>query len=218
MQRTRQEILELLRRKGELTVRDLAQELELTQMSVRLHLSVLARDGLLKARQVHQPVGRPYFAYTLTERADDLFPKAYWRLAERLLDAVEQRCGAGAVEQVLDGVIEGMEARYADRLSGKSLEARVETLVAILCEEGFMAESESAEGGFVVRANNCPYARVARSHPDLCGAECSFICRCLTGDDANVAVERTMFRLDGDACCSYSVQRLGSPPVTPARV
>lgn len=218
MQHTRQEILDILRRRGEQTVRDLAGALDLTQMSVRLHLSVLQRDGLLQARQVHQPVGRPCRVYSLTERADDLFPKAYWQLAERLLDAVEQRGGSTAVERLLDGVIEGMELRYADRLRGKSLDERVETLVAILCDEGFMADAERQDDGFLVRANNCPYARVARSHPTLCGAECAFICRCLEGGADSVAVERTRFRLDGDSCCCYRVRLLDSPPASSAAV
>lgn len=205
MQRTRQEILSILRSKGERTVRELAAELSLTQMSVRLHLAVLQREDLISAREVHQAVGRPYFTYRLTERADELFPKAYWQLAERLIDAVEMHGGGAAVEALFGGMIEQMEQQYAARLAGKSLDERVGELVRILSEEGFMAEASPCEDGFALRTCNCPYARVARTHPRLCDAECAFIERALSRQGEQVTLTRTDFRLDGDLHCCYRV-------------
>lgn len=211
MQRTRQEILSILRTKGEQTVRELAAALGLTQMSVRLHLAVLQRDDLVNAREVHQPVGRPSFSYRLTERADDLFPTGYGLLAERLLGVAEATCGDEVVEALYQGLIDDMERRYRSRLPGgrASLDDRVGALVDQLSDEGFMAEAEQTEDGYLVRACNCPYARLARSHPGLCRAECTFIERALCADDEDVVLDRTGFRLQGDLHCTYRVRRTG---------
>ena len=214
MQRTRKEILSILRTRGERTVRELANELGLTQMSVRLHLDILRRDALITSREVHQAVGRPYFAFCLTEKADELFPKAYLQLAEGLIDAAEARGGQAAVVALFDGVIDNMERKHASRLVGKSLDGRVRELVEILSEEGFMADARSLDDGFLLRTCNCPYGRVARSHPTLCRSECNFIARVLAADDGTITVERTDFRLAGDLHCSYRVRIAVAVPDT----
>ena len=216
MQRTRQAILSILRTRGERTVRELADELSLTLMSVRMHLKVLQRDQLIESRKVRQAIGRPYFAFRLTEKADELFPKAYWQLAERLINATAARGGQAAVDALFDGVIDEMERKHASRLAGRTLDGRVQELVAILSEEGFMADAKPTFDGFILRTCNCPYGMVARSHPTMCRSECAFIARVLAADDGTITVERTDFRLAGDLHCSYRVRTGAHMAVTEA--
>jgi predicted ArsR family transcriptional regulator len=209
MQRTRQEILRILQAKGEQTVRELAEVLGLTPMSVRLHLSVLQRDSLVASREVHQAVGRPHFVYRLTERAEECFPKQYAQLAERMIAVVAARGGPAAVKDFIDDVIAGQAANYAARVANLPLPGRVAELSAILSEEGFMADWEECDGEYRIRLNNCPYAQVARNHPEICCSELSLAEQLMRGGDASASLEREKFRLQGDACCVYRIRRTG---------
>jgi len=77
MQSTRRQILEYLQRHGRGTVKELGQLLGLTSTGIRQHLTVLERDGLVDVREERGHVGRPTLVYSLTEKADALFPKTY---------------------------------------------------------------------------------------------------------------------------------------------
>ncbi|MHC5022086.1 MAG: ArsR family transcriptional regulator, partial [Planctomycetota bacterium] len=62
---TRQTILDLLKRRGQATARELATVLKVTAPAVRQHLTALERDGLVAANPVKRPMGRPVRVYTL---------------------------------------------------------------------------------------------------------------------------------------------------------
>jgi DNA-binding transcriptional ArsR family regulator len=53
---TRQRILELLRKKGEMTVNDIASHFDLAQPTISQHLRVLKEAGALKTRKAGQQV------------------------------------------------------------------------------------------------------------------------------------------------------------------
>jgi len=90
MQDTRQQILEILKRDGEVTVQELSQELELTSVTVRHHLEILRSEGFITEPEIRRSSrpGRPRYVYRLTSTAADLFPNNYSGLAGALLDAV----------------------------------------------------------------------------------------------------------------------------------
>ena len=93
MQTTRQEILDHLQKHGRATVKELGQLLGLTSTGIRQHLTVLERDGLVLAREERGRVGRPTLVYSLTDKAESLFPRGYDELANPLLE--ELRGGRG---------------------------------------------------------------------------------------------------------------------------
>src|SRR5262245_24085541 len=68
MQRTRRQILNILKHRGKATVDELASEILLSSVTVRAHLAILDREGLVTFEEVRGAVGRPYYAYSLTDR------------------------------------------------------------------------------------------------------------------------------------------------------
>ena len=82
---TRRQILESLKKRGELTADELSNQLQLTTSGVRQHLVALTSDGLVAHRQVREGPGRPRHCYHLTAAADALFPRAYSDLTNELL-------------------------------------------------------------------------------------------------------------------------------------
>ena len=86
METTRQTILGILRRRKHATVDDLTQELGLAAATVRRHLDILMRDNYVSVTQKRRDIGRPHYVFTITDAGEDLFPRAYVRLTNRIID------------------------------------------------------------------------------------------------------------------------------------
>lgn len=190
MQETRQRILEIIKRRGQATVDDLSRELGLTAVTIRHHLEVLRRGGVIAPpKAVHKGgPGRPQHVYRLAEEADDLFPKSYDRLAEAILAELEERLSAEEMEDLVSSVAHRMAAGV-NLPAGDGFEARLEAALAFMNETGYLASLEKSEDGrTAIRIANCPYGRVAHRHPPACEIGARMIAE-LAGVDAR-AVER----------------------------
>src|SRR3972149_4209702 len=95
MQSTRQHILEYLQRQGRATVKELGN-----------------------LREERARVGRPTLVYSLTEKADALFPKTYDALAAVLLEEIRCSQGNERLHDLLHKVAERMAAPYVERIEG----------------------------------------------------------------------------------------------------
>ena len=90
---TRIEVLELLRRKGHASAEAIAADLGVTPNAVRQHLTNLERDGFVVSTPEKSRRGRPSLLFSLTERADSVFPKRYGQLATMVLQEVQEMGG-----------------------------------------------------------------------------------------------------------------------------
>ncbi len=170
MQETRQRILEIVKRRGQATVDDLSRELGLTAVTIRHHLEVLRRGGVIappKAVRKGGP-GRPQHIYRLAEEADDLFPKSYDRLAEAILAELEERLPEEEMESLIASVARRLAAGVKLPAS-EGFEARLTKALELMNDMGYLASLEkSNDGRLVIRIANCPYGRVAHQHPLTC--------------------------------------------------
>ena len=110
---TRRAILNLLKRQGPLDAAAVAAALALTPAAIRLQLSHLEDDGLLRHRdEVAEGArrGRPRHVYELTSAAEALYPKRYGDLTTELLGYLG---GPGATQ-----VDELFEQRRQRRVAG----------------------------------------------------------------------------------------------------
>jgi len=199
MQPTRWEILQLLKRRGRATVDELARALNMTLMGVRLHLVVLDRDGYVERSTVRQRPGRPALVYSLTPKAEDIFPKRYDILAEKLLDALRGGTSVGSAG-ILEVVARSMAAPLAARLDGTVLEDRVDQVGRILDDIGAFACWERLEGGYLIHQHNCLFYRIALRNRDVCRIDDVFLREML-----GVEVHRRECILDGAGRCSFFV-------------
>src|SRR5438876_11012836 len=81
----RAEVLRLIQRQGSASIKDLEVGMGVTTTAVREQVAHLLREGFLQATRVRGDIGRPYYVYSLTAKAQDLFPKDYATLAQLLL-------------------------------------------------------------------------------------------------------------------------------------
>src|SRR3989442_1655540 len=157
MQRTRRQILNILKHRGKATVDELASEILLSSVTVRAHLAILDREGLVTFEEVRGAVGRPYYAYSLTDRAEELFPNSYALLANCLIEGVAGAGGPEAVSRLFGETAERLAAARAEQRQGKSLPELVELTARTLDELGSMASWQEEEGHFLIHQYNCPY-------------------------------------------------------------
>lgn len=198
---TRQSILQLLRRHGEMTAHELSEALCVGAVGVRQHLALLERDGMVRISGLRRSIGRPAHLYALTAEAEEHFPKRYDRLALDVIDCIAATGGPQAVEQVFARRRELMLEALAPALAGKSRADQVAALAAILAEQGYMCEcSQEADGSFALTEYNCPVDCVARRHPQLCAQELRLY-ESLLG----VPIERESTIAEGAHCCRYRI-------------
>src|SRR5450432_2196082 len=88
----RRVVLYAVRRRGEATAEQVAEQLEMTLSGARQHLSALVSEGLVEATELAPTDtrrGRRRLVYSATAAADGLFPKAYGELTNELLGYLE---------------------------------------------------------------------------------------------------------------------------------
>jgi len=173
MQKTREQILYILKVQGAATVEELSRELGLTPVTIRHHLDVLNREGLITPPEpLRKPgPGRPQYLYRLTEKASHRFPKHYDLLAAELLREVSDNLSSEEVDHILDRIAQ----RLADRVQiaeDADFDARVEATVRYLNEQGYMASiDEDGQGRLLLHIANCPFERVAQSRFEPCALD-----------------------------------------------
>ena len=133
---TRWAILELLQKRGELSVGEMADRLELHPMSIRQHLMALEGEHYVTFRRVRIPRGRPTHVYRLTEKGLKLFPDNYEGFALRLLEGVRRLDGEEKLVQLLQMQMESLLEDYREKLIGYELDEQIEILADLLNQSG----------------------------------------------------------------------------------
>ncbi len=202
MQDTRQQILEILRRQGEVTVQELSQALDLTSVTVRHHLEILRSEGYItepEVRRSNRP-GRPRYVYRLTSTAADLFPNNYSGLASALLSALDSQMTQEEYEKFLQETAQCL-APELDEIP-ESPEARMDYAVDYLNRQGYVARWERDENGeFLLHVSSCPYHYVSQSHPQTCQID-RHLLQILVGGE----ITRTQGHAHEGTICSYEVR------------
>jgi len=201
---SRRSLLYALRRRGEATAEQLADQLGVTLSGVRQLLTALQDDGLVESVEATKSGrGRRPLVYSLTARADSLFPKAYGELTNELLDYV-----ADADERLVDDLFarrrDNRVAAARARLEPKrSLGSKVAELTRILDEDGYLATHERISTGvWRIVEHNCAIWAVALRYGQACTSELDFIRTVLPEAD----VERVAHMVAGARRCAYEVR------------
>jgi iron-sulfur cluster biosynthesis transcriptional regulator SufR len=203
---TRRRILMSLKQNGHLTADELAQNLGITSVAVRRHLTNLERDRLVSHREIRRGMGRPSFFYDLTPQAAALFPRNYDKVATEVLETIRDLYGNDAVDAIFEKRSEELAEVYRPLMAGKTFHDRVQELVRLREEEGYMSSMETADdGALILREANCPIINVAETCCEACDHELALFVDLLDAD-----VVRQDYLLNGDQACSYTVRPRGS--------
>lgn len=206
MQRTRWEIVRVLKRRGAATVDELARSVGFKPITVRAHLQVLRREQLVKVEEVRGRVGRPHHRYSLTDRAERLFTHHYHTLANDLLTVLADVAGEEQRDAICDRVADRMALPHLDRLADRPISERVTETVRILGETGILADSEPIDGGYLIREYTCPYYEVAQEHRCICRLDRRYL-----SNLAGAPIQQLTHLLNGGTCCAFLVPEPSSP-------
>ncbi|MBA4181411.1 MAG: hypothetical protein C0506_12540 [Anaerolinea sp.] len=195
----RQQLVLTLKKRGHGDMETLAAELFLSPGAVRQNLSALSVQGLVRYTVERSGPGRPRHVYQLTSSGQRIFPDFYDEIADALLTAIEGE-GPETARRLFDRVAEVMFSRLVRRLEGRRPGQRIDEVVKLLDEYGYLPEPRQLDALTIeVTAHHCPLFALARRHPATCESEL----RCLQLAAGLATVARTEHRIAGDARCTF---------------
>ncbi|MFM7574646.1 MAG: iron-sulfur cluster biosynthesis transcriptional regulator SufR [Snowella sp.] len=208
---TKEDILNYLLKVDQTKAQELAEVLAISPQAIRRHLKDLETEGLIEHRAVQEGMGRPQYYYYLSKQGRDRFPNRYGEFAVSFLDTLMETVGEKQVGEVLKKQWERKADEYRQRIGGGSLQARVEKLVELRREEGYMAELHDFDENvtepktaekFILAEHHCAISEVAESYPTVCGHELEMFGAILP----DCAIERTHWINNGEHSCGYLIQ------------
>ncbi|NQF13872.1 transcriptional regulator [Brevibacillus sp. HB1.3] len=199
---TREYILLLLKREGELSTKDLQNRLELTKVAVSRQMIYLEKDGFVVCRVGRQKAGRPMHHYSLTQQGNEQFPNDYGQLAVDLMEHIVLADGEDRVDQFFARQQEKIIQKYEGQMEGKTLSEKVAEMARIQDDNGFMARWEQvSDEEYVITQYNCPYFKVADRYQMICARELACYQELL-----HTSVERTECVAIGGKRCVYQIR------------
>lgn len=198
---SRRKILALLNRTEHMTVAEMSREMGITPMAVRQHLLSLEKKGVVRYSPQRAGIGRPVFQYSLTDKAQDLFPKGYRAFASDILEIIEETDGREKVDRVFNARREKMLTRHRSAL--RSLRRRKDQVAALAEQfnrDGYMAEWSAGPTGYTIKLFNCLIQGMIHDYPEACRSDLELM-RDLFGH----GVKRVQCQRDGAPSCQYSI-------------
>ncbi|NQW19102.1 MAG: MarR family transcriptional regulator [Chloroflexi bacterium] len=180
----------IIRQNNGVNVDEIAKEMQLAPATVRRHLDILERDGLVDHSEVRKPTGRPQYSFHLTEKGHDSVPKDYSRLLNELVfelknipaNELSSRSGGDVLRDSLTLIGEKRAVQY------RQGRGPVEAVTAAFEEGGYDPIVQTSEEGLKIRVTNCPYRRASIDDEIICTVDRSMVTS-LLGKDIEHSVE-----------------------------
>lgn len=202
---TRGHILDIIQRRQAETVSGLAAELQLAPATVRRHLDILQRDGLVTFTEIRRGTGRPEFSFTLTERGHESLPKHYADMLAGMVGHIGKMAASDVAGmtggQILSAALTQMaDEAVAEHRSRNGRETGLDSLLGFLEERNYSPEVSETEEGVTLTMLSCPFRSVAVGNPAICQFDTAVVEKML-----GTKVERRSAISHGDACCMHFV-------------
>jgi predicted ArsR family transcriptional regulator len=209
---TGDEILLALKTHGRTTAAILADRFGISPQGMRQQLDKLLENGLVSYADEPMGKGRPRRFWWLTEKGHGRFPDTHAQLTVGLIEAVRTELGDAALDRLIARRERDTLDTYRRRLSScRSLPAKVAALAELRTKEGYMADWEKVEDGFLLVENHCPICAAAKACQKFCRSELDLF-RAALGDACTI--ERIDHMIAGARRCAYKITaiRTGRDP------
>jgi len=201
----RRELLQIIKRKGGLSVDEAVDTLGMARTTVREHLLQLMEKGLLTRTPEREGRGRPSHRYELSRKAEGLFPSRDGELLGQLLRFLRDRGDDDLVQIFFEEYwaqrTRDVKARLRDARTG-DLDETLDVLASILEEEGFMPDIDRQERTITIRECNCPFPESVKQTKIPCRLEHAFFENLFETD-----LERVSYIPEGNPACTYTLSR-----------
>jgi predicted ArsR family transcriptional regulator len=194
------DLIDLIKSRGEISVDEGAEALDLAKTTIRQHLAKLEAMGFVKTRSHRHGRGRPRKMYGLTEKADDFFERRDREFLVGLIEFLRMNDQEALIQEYIENLAnqlrDGLDVSHLD------IESRIRALELLARRQGFMANrADQSETTAVLEFRNCPFTQVAKLTDYLCQQELEHI-RDIIGEP----VERIQHRVNGDPTCAYCIK------------
>ncbi|MCX6054470.1 MAG: transcriptional regulator [Chloroflexi bacterium] len=201
MKSTRDRILQTLLTHPNAAISDLAEAVDINNISVRHHLTNLQAEGYIRASEERHGVGRPRLVYSLTETGLERFPTRYLNLTKRLLDQMKSSLPQPQIDEIFIRMARSIASDQAEKIKNLTIEKKLDYIRKSLEEEGFMIEWKKVGNEYHLLETSCPFYHIGQSHPEVCVLDQTLISSILS-----VPTEKTQCVLNGDVHCTYVIQ------------
>jgi len=196
----RAQVLLEIKRSQPITAKCLSAVFGVSTNAIRRHLKELELDGSVVYVREQRGMGAPVYVYRLTPRGEALFPNRYEGALKELLQHIEDKAGRGEINQLFVDQFRARSDQLRTELADQPVEVRLQRLVRMLTEEGYMAEWDSRDGAIRLAEHNCAIRAVAERYPEVCAAERRFLTEVLASQ-----VERRTHITEGSNACEYAI-------------
>lgn len=205
-QSTKEAILQYLLRENKASAQSIADVIGISLQATRRHLKDLQQQGFMEIETVQAKTGRPQYLYFLSRRGRDRFPQNYGEFALSFLDTLTETVGEKEVSKILEKQWQKKADHYRRYMTGDTLKQKIEQLVKMRQEEGYMAEVfmwEEKPNHFFISEHNCAISEVAESYPQVCHHELEMFASLFQ----HCTVERTNWIHHGEHRCGYLIRK-----------
>ncbi len=196
----RAQILLEIKKSQPVTAKELSVTFNVSVNAVRRHLKELELEGSINYGREQRGMGAPVFVYQLTGHGEAMFPNRYEDALTGLLRHIEDKAGRGEISRLFLDQFRARAEALKTELADQPVEMRLQRLVRLLSEEGYMAEWDTSEGTIRLAEHNCAIRAVAQRYPEVCAAERRFLTEVLAAQ-----VERRTHITEGSNSCEYSI-------------
>ena len=200
---TRGRIIDLIRR-SQPTATEIADQLELTYNAVRVHLTALERDGLIRKAGLRRGETRPSATYELAAGVENALSRAYMPFASHLMRALGDRLPNQELTELMRDVGRRLAAEWPQPRG--PVTQRVDEASALLQELGAPNEVQRSGHALRIRGFGCLLAAAVHGQPHVCHAMES-----LLGELVGTPVHECCERGAQPRCCF----EISTEPTTP---
>lgn len=160
-------VIEELKLSGGLPVSELARQVEASYMAVKQHCEELKKAGYLdRSRVPRTVVGRPEIFYSLSAKADVLFPQAGVNFTLDLLEELKLLLGENTPDKLFFQHFQNQQDRWQPLVAkGNALEERAAKLVSLRAKEGCSDRCKRDAESFRIEEFHNPLQRVFERYP-----------------------------------------------------
>ena len=197
------ELLDLIRRRGPLTVVEMADVLGVTGTAVRNRLTRLVGSGMVERRAEHAGRGRPRHRYQASVEAHKRLGQNYADLAVVLWDEMMRTVEDRKLRRVLFGrITERLAEMYRSQVTGDEWEGRLVQL-GQSCTTGDRGRGDARWRGHdpILNQHSCPYYELAEVDRAICAMERKMFEKVL-----GRGLRLSQCRLDGHRSCDFEAK------------
>ncbi len=202
---TRKRIIRLIRESRGITLSELRRRTGLSRSTLRQHLGIMTRDGLVASRFVRQPTGRPPLVFRLTRHAELAPAETYAAFLRALFAGMEDRTQA---EAIFRQMAERLAAEHPEIRQLPDPPARLDAARRLFFPDAESTDVELTDEGYQFSLYTCPLATVSMEYKDLC-----CMARDVLSTLVGAEVGQTEWIVRGDPRCTFEL-RAPAPPRT----